>query len=253
MSKSNQTIVLAGLLMFGSMAAWSQEKTGETSKDVIKIRIEKEKDGKKTIEERVIDTSKMTPGERQIRFEKIQDTLSVPEGNRKMTVIVTGKDARRLDDLDEPMIWEEEMELERERHPRPRGSRTYTFRMDGESLGEKMREMGEEIPRRLEMVAPKFQWDTQLFREWEKTPIKGVEVFPNKPSTDVLNVRFVTEVEEDVQIKVLDLQGKVVAEESIKKHKGEFVGQIKLKKNTTGVHFVLLTQGKDGVTRKISL
>lgn len=253
MRKSNQTAFLAGVLMFGSLVVFGQEKAEETSKDVIKIRIEKEKDGKKTIEERVIDASKMTPGERHIRLEKIQDSLTVPEGNRKMTVIVTGKDVRKLDELDETILWEGEEDFDKPRHPRPKGSRVYSFRMDGESLGGKMREMGEEIPRRLEMFTPNFRWDTQLFREWEKSPFKGVDIFPNKPSTDVLNVRFMTETEGDVQIKVLDLQGKVVAEELVKKHNGEFVGQIKLKKNTKGVHFILLTQGEDGVSRRISL
>ena len=253
MRKSSQSALLLGIFMIGSLVTLGQEKPAETSKDVIKIRIEKEKDGKRTIEERVIDTSKMTSGERQIRLEKIQDSLSVPEGNRKMTVIVTGKDVQKLDELDETILWEGEGDIESSRHPRPRGSRVYSFRMDGESLGGKMREMGEEIPSRLEMVAPHFRWDTQLFREWEKSTFKGVDIFPNKPSTDVLNIRFTTETEGDVQIKVLDLQGKVVAEEEVKKHNGEFVGQIKLKKNTKGVHFILLTQGEDGISRRISL
>ena len=49
MRKSSQSALLLGIFMIGSLVTLGQEKPAETSKDVIKIRIEKEKDGKRTI------------------------------------------------------------------------------------------------------------------------------------------------------------------------------------------------------------
>jgi hypothetical protein len=87
----------------------------------------------------------------------------------------------------------------------------------------------------------------------EPTTIRSVDVFTNKPETNVLNIRFYAPKLGDVNITVLDLQGNVKAKEDAKNFEGEYVGQIKLNKGTKGVFFVIVSQGEDGVSRKVKV
>jgi hypothetical protein len=107
-----------------------------------------------------------------------------------------------------------------------------------------------DIPYRLK-GAKIYEFDDRMFKDGGPATIKAVDVFTNKPQTNVLNIRFFAPNEGDVKITVIDLNGKVVAKEDEKKFKGEYVGQIKLDKGSKGVFFVMIAQGEDGVSRKV--
>jgi hypothetical protein len=101
-------------------------------------------------------------------------------------------------------------------------------------------------------------FDVEVFDErWKKvmepTTIRSIDVFTNKPETNVLNVRFYAPKPGDVNITVLDLQGNVKAKEEAKNFEGEYVGQIKLSKGAKGTFFVIVSQGEDGVSRKVKI
>ncbi len=92
-----------------------------------------------------------------------------------------------------------------------------------------------------------------LFSVFETDIIRSVDVFTNKPETNVLNIRFFAPKAGDVNITVLDLQGNVKAKEAAKNFEGEYVGQIKLGKGAKGTYFVIVSQGEDGISRKVKI
>jgi hypothetical protein len=81
----------------------------------------------------------------------------------------------------------------------------------------------------------------------------NVNVFTNKPESHILNVRFKSAKEEEVHITVVDAQGKVIKKDRVKEFKGEYMGQLALPKGTKGVHFVLIAQGDQAISRKVVL
>jgi hypothetical protein len=81
----------------------------------------------------------------------------------------------------------------------------------------------------------------------------GVQVYPNKPSNHILNVRFRSKKKDDVSIVVVNPQGKVIKKEEIKEHEGEYMGQMELPKNTKGTFFVLISQGDAAVSKTVKI
>lgn len=272
------TLVVAALSL--SVAAFAQEKNEK--KEEIKVRVERIENGKKTVTEKVIDASKMTEEERQKAIEGVQDSLSkgkqqqikvIIEDNQEKAVKGDMREYRFESNEDEDVMIERDLEIEGEpdirvyRHrggaPRvkvykyhnqdghaPRWEQEFNFEMD--RLGERMQRLGEELPRRFDFREPVYRWDNQLLDPDYKSPtVQGLDVFPNRPNNNTLNVRFFAPEEGDVTIRVIDIEGKTVAEESEKAFKGEFVGQVSLKKNLKGTFFVIVTQNGDGISKRI--
>lgn len=67
-----------------------------------------------------------------------------------------------------------------------------------------------------------------------------LDVFFNCFDVEIFNVKFYVFKEGDVNIMVVDLKGNVVLKFEVKVFKGEYVGQIKLKKVDLGVYFVIV-------------
>ena len=67
----------------------------------------------------------------------------------------------------------------------------------------------------------------------------------------VLNVRFNTAQKGDVHIRVVGTDGKQVAEQTLRNHEGEYIGQVELKNSRPGTYFVMVTQGDDGNVKRV--
>lgn len=99
-----------------------------------------------------------------------------------------------------------------------------------------------------EGFSPKFS-----FSDGFTDGFSSVSVFTNKPDTHVLNVRFKSSKEDDVDITVVDPQGKVLKKDRVKDFAGEYMGQLELPKGSKGVVFVLIAQGENALSRKVTL
>lgn len=80
-----------------------------------------------------------------------------------------------------------------------------------------------------------------------------INVFTNKPDTHILNLRIKSTNSIPVSIAVVDLNGGLVAKEVIEEFDGDFIGQMALKENIKGVVFVIISQGENGVSRKVKI
>jgi hypothetical protein len=118
-----------------------------------------------------------------------------------------------------------------------------------ESLRDNMKQMGKDLKFEFRTIPDNF-FDGGT--SGSKT-IKNVEVFPNNPKTEILNVRFNAPQKGDVSIKVLDVKGNALAKEEIKDFSGEYVGQINIGKQKAGTIFVMITQGEDGNVKRVVL
>jgi|GEM_PF-741942 len=268
--------LLSGCFAFGAAA---QEKNN------IKVRVEKEVNGKKTIQERTVDTSNMSEDEQQIVLDSIQNALLGDGFDRNsVKVIIENDDESVFGDKENRFEWQNDDDESRMTYDgdfdqgtrvyrfksnkphviiKKRGSNNHNFDWDSEewednlersmsNLNNRLRYLGDEIPRRIESNTPLYRLDNQLFGG-NSTPIKSVDVYPNRPDSHIINIRFYAPSEGDVSIKVLNIKGEVVARESAPNFKGEYVGQIRLKKNSKGTYFVIISQGDDGLSKRIIL
>lgn len=253
-------------------------------KNEIKIRVEKNVNGKTIIQERVIDTTNMSDVERELAIAKAQEEL-MGKSKKGVKVITEGeieesifeeKEGRfewRSDDDEDVEIFfdgenDRDVRVYKFKGNKPkviikkRGGRSDDFEWNSEnweddfersmnSLNNGLRYLGEEIPRRIERT-PLYLWDNEFFGG-KSTPIRSVDVYSNRPDSHIINVRFIAPNEGDVIIKVLNIDGKIVARENVNNFKGEYVGQIELKKNSKGTFFVIISQEEDGISKRIIL
>lgn len=281
MKKNIIRLTLAALLI--SYFATLVNAQNSVSKQQIKVRVEREIDGRKTVQEKTIDASNMTEAEREATIDSLQNAM-MGEGfaGKKIKVIIEDTDkAHSREDEDrfefrgsEPQTtdgydFDENNRNYRFKNSKPkviikkRHSDHNDFDWDSEAwendfersmnnLNNRLQYLGDEIPRRIENGVPLYRFDNRLF-DGKSAPIKSVVVYPNQPDSHVINVRFYTPNEGDVSIKIIDIDGKTAAQETIKNFQGEYVGQLKLRQNSSGTYFVMITQNNDGVTKRIIL
>lgn len=253
-------IIVLALGLTATFAAFAQNKEvkKEVKVDVTnsdtpgkkKVRIEKKIDGKVEIIEKEIESNGMSDA--VIIDENLDTLIDGKEGKKTKVIIKERKGDQDFDiriDDDRDFEWQEEGNFPGKRkrfYSFDDNMREFNFEMD--RLHDKL----VDIPYRLK-GAKIYEFDDRMFKDGGPATIKAVDVFTNKPQTNVLNIRFFAPEEGDVKITVLDLNGKVVAKEEEKKFKGEYVGQIKLDKGSKGVFFVMISQGEDGVSRKVRI
>jgi hypothetical protein len=228
------------------------EVTDSETPGKVKVRIEKNINGKVEVIEKEVDK-----GDGQTSMMIIDENLdSLIEGEEgKQKVIIKKrrggeKDVEVIIDDEEDFEWMEEgsgyPQARRKSFNFDNGMRQFNFEM------ERLHDRMADIPYKLR-GAKLYEFDDRILKINEEATVKSVDVFTNRPETNILNIRFYAPKEGDVNITVLDLAGKVVAKEDAKKFKGEYVGQIKLNKGAKGTYFVLISQGEDGVTRKVRI
>lgn len=239
----------------------------KTEKNEIKVRIEKDVNGQKTVQERTINTTGMSESERDAVLDSVQNQMMKNGELAQKRVKVIIEDGKEMNnDKESRFEWntdnDENVQVYRFKGDKPhvriqkRGSgndfdwdseaweNEFEFKM--ERLGDKLKYLGDDIPRRIEK-------NIFLMDNGKSAPIRSVDTFPNRPDSHIINVKFYAPNEGDVAIKIIDINGKTVASEEAKAFKGEYVGQIKLKKDTKGTFFVIVSQGDDGVSKRIVL
>ena len=244
----------ASLIFLGAVAQ-NKEVRKEIKTEVMdsdkpgkkKVRIEKNINGKVEITEKEIDFKE---GDSNVMILDEQlDTVIVDKkgGEKRVTVTIN-------DEGDENFEWseDEDVYVGRGRNAQkygnfPKGGmKEFHFEMD------RLSDHLAEIPYKFRTFDSEV-FDDRLKKVMEPTTIRSVDVFTNKPETNVLNIRFFAPKSGDVNITVLDLQGNVKAKEEAKNFEGEYVGQIKLGKGAKGTYFVIVSQGEDGISRKVKI
>lgn len=130
----------------------------------------------------------------------------------------------------------------------------FQFRRGADSLAsmaDRLNRMRLQVPR---------NWDQQLVRPFESwssnlggkpSTIRSLDVYPNNPDRNLLNVRFTAPAKGNVSIVVTDPKGKEVARRVVNDFSGEFVGQIDLGKKAQGTYFITITQNEDGAVKRV--
>lgn len=262
------------LLLFAApIVSFAQEK-----KEKVRIRIEQEVDGKTTISEKIINSSGLSSSQKDEMIEKFKDSvLALNKGKAQGVKIEIDNDSnsninierndgkkivKRYEFKDGDGGGNEDIVIKR--GPQVRvykrdgkgemesfDSEAFTHELHGnmESLRDNMKQMGKDLKFEFRTIPDNFFDGGNSGSKM----IKNVEVFPNNPKTEILNVRFNAPQKGDVSIKVLDVKGSVIAKEEIKDFSGEYVGQINIGKQKSGTIFVMITQGEDGNVKRVVL
>ena len=84
------------------------------------------------------------------------------------------------------------------------------------------------------------------------TPINNLDIYPN-PTRDIFNVSFVSEEIQTLSIRVLNIVGEVIFEESLKEFVGEYTKQISLSDYSRGFYFLEMVGNQGSTIDKIVL
>ena len=213
-------------------------------KETITIRIEdRDENGNVNVNEQVIDATGMSQAEK----DRILDSLDVKR-NRKVTVHINKNDRfSREDSFDD----DANVMIFRDRKMNKGGD----FEMDIDRIIGQADRIARDIPRRIQRDFPQiYSWNGDHFGLESSSTIQKLDVFPNRPVNDMVNVRFYAPEEGDVNISVLNMQGEKLAQETVKAFKGEYTGQIRVKNLKAGENLlVLVSQANDGTSRKIMI
>jgi hypothetical protein len=258
-------LAILACLVFMSSMLYAQKDSS-----TVKVRIEKIVDGKRQIIEKEIDATGMSDEERDVLIERMQDSLIGDVNVQKKMKIVIEDDPEIFEGEQEESDFEfhsdnnrfwkhydsdgdKEVRITRKQR---KGGNDWAdeFEWEMERLGDNMKMLGEELPQHIQKHLPRvYAWTDNVLAEVGSSPIRSLDVFPNQPDSDVINVKFYAPEQGDINITVLDTKGQIVAKKESKAFQGEFVGQINLKKGIKGTHFVIVSQGDDGVSRKVVL
>ncbi len=263
LSKSLKVSVL-GLLAIVPFMSFSQGK-----KDKVRIRIEQDINGKTKIDEKIIDASGLSEGQKEDMIQKFQDSVMAQNKGKVQGMkieVESDSDERKgekriernynhnNDNGDEEIVIRDKPRVKVYRRNGRDGneffdSEDFSRELSGnmESLRDNLKNMGRDLKFEYRTIPDVFPFDGA----GSKT-VRGVEVYPNNPKTEILNLRFNTQQKGDVSIKVMDVKGNVVAKEEIKDFSGEYVGQINIGKQK-GTIFVMITQGEDGTVKRVVL
>lgn len=280
--KKNLTKLTLTVLLISCLAMFVNAQNS-VSKQQIKVRVEREIDGRKTVQEKTIDASSMTEAERQATIDSLQNAMMGENyTGKRVKVIIEETDKARSRENEDRFEFQEDGQPSgysdnfdennlnyRFKSSKPKviikkrhfGNNDFDwdseawekdFERSMNNLNNRLQYLGDEIPRRIENGVPFYRFDNRLF-DGKSAPIKSVVVYPNQPDSHVINVRFYTPNEGNVSIKIIDIDGETAAQETIKNFQGEYVGQLKLRQNSSGTYFVMITQNNDGITKRFIL
>ena len=281
MNKLKFTLLAGGLC--AAMGAWAQtsESTNiETQKDKLRIQVERETNGKKQVFDKTYDTKGMSGSEVDNLRRKVLDSLDTAAGRK------SSKSYNRvwIDKNDDDVVIEKE--IERNLDPKIKIKKSpkvhiekdgITRRLDGYDFKFDMRDFDHKMERFNEKME---DWGKDWEKNWGKLKfdldganvyrfngdrpgpifldgnssssktVKGLNVYPNHPFNNKLNLRFTTPEKGDVTITVTDVNGKEIGKEKLKDFSGDYLGQVDVKGKEKGTFFVTVTQGEDGVVKR---
>ena len=84
------------------------------------------------------------------------------------------------------------------------------------------------------------------------TSINNLDVYPN-PTDDIFNVSFVSEEIQTLSIRVLNIVGEVIYEESLEQFIGEYTKQISLGDYSKGIYFLEVIDDSGVIIKKVLL
>lgn len=258
-----------GLLATVPFMSFSQGK-----KDKIRIRIEQEINGKTKVDEKTIDTSGMSDPQKEDAIQKFQDSVLAENKGKVQGMKIEVEDEsdnkkgeKRVernynynnDNGDEEIVIKKKPHVKIYR--RDGNGKEGVEIFDGEEFSRELNGNMESLKDNLKNIGRDLRFEYRTIPDGfffndnggsSAKTVRGVEVFPNNPKTEILNVRFNAPQKGDVSIKVLDVKGSIVAKEEIKDFIGEYVGQINIGKQK-GTIFVMITQGEDGTVKRVVL
>lgn len=261
MQKYIKTLSTAVLLV-GTLSAMAQKNISQNIEEKdgkLKIHVETTEKGQKQVFDRTYNAEGMNAEQKENLINHITDSLFAANGDQARKQIRIKVD--RNDDLaiNEPRS---------ARSPRKNQKRIEIYK-DGKKIEKKFDDNDQdelefefndgEHDNLLGSLHPmmkefKFNFDGD-FKNFdpfnESKTVKALNIYPNKPFDNKLNLKFYTPEKGDVNIIVTDINGKEIGSQKFKDFQGEFMGQVELKKNTKGTVFVTVTQGEDGTAKRV--
>ena len=101
-------------------------------------------------------------------------------------------------------------------------------------------------------TSPIFWSQPGLIRLEGGTMINSLDLYPN-PTRDIFNVSFVSEKIQTLSIRVMNIVGEVIYEESLEEFVGEYTKQINLENYSKGVYFLEINDTNGTINKKIIL
>ena len=99
---------------------------------------------------------------------------------------------------------------------------------------------------------PIFWTQPGSIRQLGGESLENFQIYPN-PTTDIFNVSFVSEDIQSLYIRILNVVGEEIYEESLESFVGEYTKQINLKDYSRGVYFLEINGIKGTINKKIIL
>lgn len=244
-----------------SSNAYAQKATKQpTTPNEIHVQII-ERNGNDVREtERTYRVDGMQDPERDRMVTKLVDSLKAARqksGDQQLTIIVEDGKGNRTTTRERNNVGSQrrrnDVYVWRDKRSTPGNGSTwqYDLRRGADSIGRQLN--------RLQLQFPS-DWDRQLARPFETwarnmeakpSSVRGLDVFPNNPDKDQLNIRFTAPAKGNVSIVVTNTKGKEVARKDISDFSGEFIGQINLGRKAEGTYFVTVTQNEDGAVKRV--
>lgn len=255
-------LLLASLVSEIAIAQKSPSPKSESNDINVRI-IERNGDEVREID-RTYRMDGMSDSERDKRVMKLVDSLKATRkngGRRQMTIIVEDNDGDRTVTRERIKPGKKQLPaddyVQRGRLPRTNPdfwtnqNWHYEFRWRADSLANRLNRFNFQMPKDFDrQIARPFEDWSRNFNGKPST-IRGLDVYPNNPERDQLNVRFTAPSKGDVSIIVTNPKGKEIAKREIKDFSGEFVGQIDLGKKSQGTYFITVTQNEDGAVKRV--
>jgi hypothetical protein len=246
-------LLLTGWLTLPALAQQTPAPAKDRREVTIKIT-ERTDDGKVRELERSYQLDKSADNNTDALVNRLVDSLKLgrPAGQRtQMTITVEDNDNQtRMDRRDR--------KPGKDAQARRDYDRQFQFRFDMDSVrGQADRMRGQADRFRLEIPR---DWDRQLmqpFENWARdanmkpASVRGLQVYPNNPDRNVLNIRFSAPAKGDVLIVITNAKGKEVSRKEINEFSGDYVSQIDLNKRASGTLFVTVTQNEDGAVKRV--
>ncbi|MES2794501.1 MAG: T9SS type A sorting domain-containing protein [Bacteroidota bacterium] len=281
------TFILASVVGFAQTSI-NQDVSMENGK--IRIQVTKEENGKKEIFDQTYNAEGMSPTEKQALIDRVTDSLTAGSGkNMKMRIkvdrdrddhfnihkdkngnhdkkrITIKKDGKTIINGDEDLDLDLDFDIDIDDHDFNFNGKDFdmkdfenkigdlgkTLQFKFDELGPKMRKFGEDMEPHFRKFA-----DADYFKfesANNSKSVKNLTAYPNKPSNNKLNVKFMVPEKGNVTITVTDINGKEIGKEKIADFSGEYFGQVDLKGNVKGTVFVTVVQGEDGTVKRVVL
>ncbi|GAB3910942.1 hypothetical protein GCM10028803_51280 [Larkinella knui] len=275
-------LILAALLVSGCSAtvlAQSDKKT-DADKNSVNVKIiERTNAGEVREIERSYHLDGMKDDERDALVNRLVDSIRTKRGNEKGQITIVIDDTRngnsstdfryRQNRNSDRTTNRSDRDITARRPNRVTGPNSSNgpsefryykdgklqnrYRFDSDSLVDRLKRFEFRWPENFgQRMEESFRnWSWSLDEDVKAPTIRNLQVYPNNPETNQLNVRFTAPVKGDVRIRVTTADGKEVAKKEVKDFSGSYAGQIDVDKKAKGVFFVNVTQNDDGAVKRI--